>query len=1031
MSLAVIASVALAPAASGRPLTAETVDRLVVAPAQRSNLAAVRQVSTPASVAGLPVVLAPSIKGNVLGFGVRVSAWRTSARNQGAKTDRIGGHVLVSRKGVDVQFTSPDQKVKGGKPYIFDVKLPTRTVSKDGVERFAVKLPKGVATSLRAVPAKFLSQRLKIVVHQDKDTNASLAPYAVRQFAIAFASPVKPASKKSNREVSRGSTRKAKAEDVGSTGPPPVPPPAPFALFNGTPFDLDISVTPIQCASSNYFASEPWPSGVTAMWQQTAYVNGNTGNNTNPTNTAFSSLQAQTDYALSMYSLGKATASGSGVSPTSRGLSYFAMSLGTSLVEDGVKAAITAVNNRNICISSGSAWQVNWTVSEVNASQTAGNVNYWVPSYGSANPLGGVTPTALPVASGMAVTPLSAYNATSANGLALDPAVLANQVGATGSLVMAMLNRFMSPTLNYDTQFCMSGTNMKLYPSYCNASTYPACVLSNQQQENSASTNSSSNYGASAFTGGVAADWSSCSGSGPGGATYYVGTTVLLGLSDTQFTRGGPFPGFPATSAASVGLCAASAAPCITASVNAGTTNTPADSSVAIGCINGSWSITYPWSGKTFSLSNPPSTYGQSSQMGVQLVFQGVSSTGVKAMYALPANTTGGSAVTGGFSPAGAQTWTLSNSNLQAIANMIPGGYVSQWACIMSAYTAVPQGLTGGSANALNLGWNGTPVFAMVANPPGNLTSPPINGGGSSGAAVAAPANVLALGGSGIVAVAWTPISASSSTGIQAVSYVATASSGQTCTTSGTTCTIPSMANGVPVTVTVTVTATSGGVTSAPSAPSAATTPTAAAVPPEPVTPVQNVIATLGAGSVAVAWNAVVTAAGEIAAVSYTARANSGQTCTTTQTSCVIVDVPAGTPVTVTVTTNTSNGSVTTSTSTSPVVMPDGGAVPVTPVPPARLEVVVSAPTSVKAADDFKIKISVGPGSPDGVATVTLYKGGKTTVTLGRVNVLNGKGENNLKIPKSTDKGSYSLRVSFTDNATDQIAKSSGAIKVT
>ena len=90
-------------------------------------------------------------------------------------------------------------------------------------------------------------------------------------------------------------------------------------------------------------------------------------------------------------------------------------------------------------------------------------------------------------------------------------------------------------------------------------------------------------------------------------------------------------------------------------------------------------------------------------------------------------------------------------------------------------------------------------------------------------------------------------------------------------------------------------------------------------------------------------------------------------------------------------------------------------------------------PTAVKADDDFKIKIkiSVGPGSPAGVATVTPYKGGKTTATLGKVNVLNGKGENNLKIPKSTDKGSYSLRVSFIDNATDQIAKSSGAIKVT
>ena len=111
--------------------------------------------------------------------------------------------------------------------------------------------------------------------------------------------------------------------------------------------------------------------------------------------------------------------------------------------------------------------------------------------------------------------------------------------------------------------------------------------------------------------------------------------------------------------------------------------------------------------------------------------------------------------------------------------------------------------------------------------------------------------------------------------------------------------------------------------------------------------------------------------------------------------------------------------------------MPADGSTPATPVPPARLVLDSSAPKSVKASKIFKIKIMVGPGSADGVATVTLYKGGKTKATLGKVNVLNGKGQNNLKVPKSTKRGSYSLRVSFTDNATKQIAKSSGAIEVT
>lgn len=111
--------------------------------------------------------------------------------------------------------------------------------------------------------------------------------------------------------------------------------------------------------------------------------------------------------------------------------------------------------------------------------------------------------------------------------------------------------------------------------------------------------------------------------------------------------------------------------------------------------------------------------------------------------------------------------------------------------------------------------------------------------------------------------------------------------------------------------------------------------------------------------------------------------------------------------------------------------MSAGSTTPTTPAPPAQLELDASAPTSVKANDDFKIKVSVGPGAPDGSATVTLYKDGKMTATLGRVNVLNGRGNNNVKVPKSTSHGSYSLRVSFTANGTGHIAKSAGARKIT
>jgi hypothetical protein len=974
----------------------------------------------------MPVVVSdPSLKGNVLSFKVKATAWRTATRNPTAAVDRLGGRLQISRKGVDLRFPSRDTQTKSGDLYLMNKAIPTRVINRDGVLTISAKLPRKVADSLRKEPKSRLSERVNVTLWHDKDTNPSIGGFEVRQFAAAFTSPSTPAKKKAKPRETRSGTRSIFMEE-----PTPVAPvPAPFALFNGSPFDLTVTVTAVQCTTGTAVTNQVIPAGTTFMWDQQALLANNQDYNSNPSATVQQSLNETVTNAdvaaqggLGAYAFDNAQT----------GVNTFGAYAAVDLVTRGVKALITSRPN---CSLSGSAWQINWTATDVNPSQTVGNINYWVPAYGSTAALGSVSTANLPVTAGMGVTALGAYNATSANGLAVTPAQLQSQLYSTGSLVMAMLNE-----------------NVQSYPNNCGSSSNPCtstymCNLSNQQQTNSNSTSSSASFGASAFTGGISADWSACSGSqqivynkngtpnpDQGNAQIMsVGATVLLGFGNTSITKGGPYAAGTPTSAASVGLCAATAVPCITAASVPGTSSTTADSSLSTGCTVGDWNLATPWNAKTYSLSNPPASYSSVNQMASQLVYRGVSSSGASLIYAMPTNVSA-STITGGFSPTGSNLWMLSNTDLQQIQNTIPGGYVSQWGCVMSASTQIPQGLTGGANNALNLNWNGTPVTAWINNPAGNLTSPPGSGGssGSGGATtpstIAAPTNVVALGGSGVVAAAWTPVTATTS-GIQSVTYVATASSGQSCSTSGTTCTIASVPNGTPVTVTVT--AASGGLTSAASAPSAPTTPTAAAVPPSPATPVQNVIANYGAGIAAVSWNAVTTASGAIAAVSYTARTNSGQTCTTTTTNCTIVNVPAGTPVTVQVTTNTSQGAAPPSVPTTPVVMSSGSATPTTPVPPALLELVVSAPTSVKADDELKIKVSVGPGSPDGSATVTLYKDGKTTATLGRVNVLNGKGNNNLKIPKSTSHGSYSLRVSFTANGTGQIAKSAGSIKVT
>ncbi len=102
---AVVAATIGAPSAGSRPASGESV---VQQPLKKQKN--VRATPPPA---GMPVVVAdPSLKGNVLSFKVKATAWRTATRNPTAAADRLGGRLQISRKGVDLRFPSRDTQTK-------------------------------------------------------------------------------------------------------------------------------------------------------------------------------------------------------------------------------------------------------------------------------------------------------------------------------------------------------------------------------------------------------------------------------------------------------------------------------------------------------------------------------------------------------------------------------------------------------------------------------------------------------------------------------------------------------------------------------------------------------------------------------------------------------------------------------------------------------------------------------------------------------------------------------------------------------
>ena len=86
---------------------------------------------------------------------------------------------------------------------------------------------------------------------------------------------------------------------------------------------------------------------------------------------------------------------------------------------------------------------------------------------------------------------------------------------------------------------------------------------------------------------------------------------------------------------------------------------------------------------------------------------------------------------TSSFSPDTVNSFVLTPQDLSALQATLggPGGYVTNWLCVFSAYTLIPTGIAASGINSgatqMNLGWYGTPVAAAIPNPAGNILSPP------------------------------------------------------------------------------------------------------------------------------------------------------------------------------------------------------------------------------------------------------------------------------------------------------------------
>lgn len=107
----------------------------------------------------------------------------------------------------------------------------------------------------------------------------------------------------------------------------------------------------------------------------------------------------------------------------------------------------------------------------------------------------------------------------------------------------------------------------------------------------------------------------------------------------------------------------------------------------------------------------------------MQRAFTGVTATGKPVTYLAPQNIAG--SVTISFSPTTVNSWLLAPDSLAAVQSGLggPGGYVTEWMCIMTPNSAIPSGIPPAST-AMNLGWYGVPTVVPIGHPAGKVLSP-------------------------------------------------------------------------------------------------------------------------------------------------------------------------------------------------------------------------------------------------------------------------------------------------------------------
>lgn len=658
----------------------------------------------------------PTLVGNELVWKIDISPMRVTSTKGSALLDRVGGTLIVGPAGANFRFPLGNQN--SSKPLLVK-RLPSRLVTKAGPQEFRVTLPRKVAAELRKISKSEVARRIAVLMWDDKDVDTTHPGYDRRQMAD---------SSMPSRVVKYLQSRRSAVEPRGWRRPVPTTSlvrasswlPATTVLYNGSPYDVAVSMQSVQC---NYFTGgigyqqvpvafpDPLTSGSSFEWWNAAQTY---GSNTLTTSLSTAQKHAEGPWKsltkTALESLGNAGLVNRITGSAAKGLHLFASSFAVGLVEMGVVAAI--VNHKTWydgCSNAGTAFNIAWTNVSLGATQTPGNVNYWVPSFNRTANMVSVPVTSVPaVAAG---SPLTGYNATSQNGLAASTQDLEKELGFGGSVTLATMN------------------------AGCTGSTCPpdSCVYTNQQKGNPNSTAATTAYGSSSLGGGTTAAWGPCNatlwstGRTPrdmdhANYTYTAfnqALSLMIGYSTTAYATAGPSPAVPQpTTASDAAACVATATPC--AFYQSATGSTPAE----FGCTPGTWNMLTPWSSTTptMNLSSPPSAYKAASELSMQLAFTGVKN-GVTGTYFAPPGQGGN--VTSSFSPSAVNVWAMTPSRLKAVQQVLgEGGYVTEWLCVMTAATTIPSGIPP-TSTAMNLGWYGVPSIVSVANPAGNVLSPP------------------------------------------------------------------------------------------------------------------------------------------------------------------------------------------------------------------------------------------------------------------------------------------------------------------